>query len=143
MELKLGTAPMSDDAVLQAFEDCRLDPAKFHHDDHIRLAWLCVQRYGAYEAETKLLDGLRRFAQRAGVPQKFMCTTTIAWARLVAAAQTASPGMNNFSEWIESHPEMLDRKLLASHYSPGRLETEESRSGWVEPDLAPLNGEFR
>jgi hypothetical protein len=142
MELNLGTAPLSDDAVLQAFENCRLDPAKFHHDDHIRLAWLCVQRYGAREAETKLLDGLRRFAQRAGVPQKFMYTTTIAWARLVAAAQTTSPGPNNFSVWIESHAELLDRQLLARHYSPGRLETEEARTGWVEPDLAPLDGEL-
>lgn len=138
MELNLGTAPMSDDAVLQAFEACQLDPAKFHHDDHIRLAWLCVQRYGAREAETKLLDGLRRFALRAGVPQKFMHTTTIAWTRLVATAQEASPTAINFSEWIESHPELLGRNLLARHYSPGRLETVEARSGWVEPDLAPL-----
>jgi len=138
MELKLGTAPMSDDAVLQAFEDCRLDPAKFHHDDHIRLAWLCVQRYGELEAETKLLDGLRRFAQLAGVPQKFMHTTTIAWARLVAAAQIKNPATINFSEWIQSYPELLDHNLLARYYSSGRLETAEARSGWVEPDLAPL-----
>ena len=142
MELNLGTAPMSDDAVLEAFEACRLDPAKFHHDDHIRLAWLCVQRYGAQEAETKLLDGLRRFAQRAGVPQKFMHTTTIAWTRLVATAEEASPTATNFSEWIESRPELLDRNLLANYYSPGRLETPEARSGWVEPDLAPLDCEF-
>ena len=138
MELNLGTAPLSDHAVLLAFEACQLDSAKFHHDDHIRLAWLCVQHYGAHEAETKLLDGIRRFAQRAGVPQKFMYTTTVAWTRLVAAAKTAGPTAINFSEWIQSHPQLLDRRLLANYYSPGRLETEEARSGWVEPDLAPL-----
>ena len=138
MELNLGTAPLSDDAVLQAFEACQLDPAQFHHDDHIRLAWLCVQRYSAREAETKLLDGIRKFAQRAGVPQKFMYTTTVAWTRLVAAAQISSPTTNNFSEWIQSHSELLDHNLLARHYSAGRLETPEARSGWVEPDLAPL-----
>ena len=139
MELNLGTVPLSDVAVLEAFEACRLDPAKFHHDDHIRLAWLCVQRYGAQEAETKLLDGLRRFAERAGVPQKFMHTTTVAWTRLVATAQTGSSGTVNFSEWIQSHPELLDRNLLDRYYSPGRLETAEARSGWVIPDLAPLD----
>ena len=139
MELHLGTAPLSDDAVLLAFEARQLDPAKFHHDDHIRLAWLCVQRYGADEAETRLLNGIRRFAQSAGVPRKFMYTTTIAWTRLVAAAQTAGPTVISFSEWIQLHPELLDRKLLARYYSPGRLETPEARSGWVEPDLAPLD----
>ena len=138
MELNLGTAPLSDDAVLHAFEACQLDPAKFHHDDHIRLAWLCIRRYGASAAEAKLLEGIQKFARKAGVPQKFMHTTTIAWTRLVAAAQILNPTANNFSEWIQSNPEMLDRNLLAKYYSPGRLETEEARSGWVEPDLAPL-----
>jgi len=138
MELNLGTTSMSDDAVLHAFEACQLEPAKFHHADHTRLAWLCVRRYGASEAESKLLDGLRQFAQRAGVPQKFMFTATIAWTRLVAAAQSNSPHADNFSEWIQSCPELLDRNLLARHYSTGRLETPEARSSWVEPDLAPL-----
>jgi hypothetical protein len=138
MELYLGTAPMSDDAVLQAFEACQLDPAKFHHADHIRLAWLCVNRYGAGRAEARLLDGIRKFAQRAGVPRKFHFTITIAWARLVAAAQNNSPAPNNFSDWIQLHPELLDRNLLANYYSPDSLQTEEARSGWVEPDLAPL-----
>ena len=138
MELNLGTAPLSDDAVLHAFEACQLDPAKFHHDDHIRLAWLCIRRYGASAAEAKLLEGIQKFARKAGVPQKFMHTTTIAWTRLVAAVQILNPTANNFSEWIRSHPQLLDRKLLAKYYSPGRLETPEARSGWVEPDLAPL-----
>jgi hypothetical protein len=138
MELNLGTAPMSDDAVVRAFEQCQLDPSKFHHADHIRLAWLCVNRFGAGEAEAKLLDGIRKFAQRAGVPRKFMHTATIAWTRLVGAAQNSGSLADNFSEWIQSHPELLDRNLLAKYYSPGRLETEEARSGWIEPDLAPL-----
>ena len=100
MELNLGTAPLSDDAVLKAFEACQLDPGKFHHDDHIRLAWLCVQRYGAREAEEKLLDGLRRFAQRAGVPEKFMHTTTIAWARLVAVGTLPHGGEEDIGQHI-------------------------------------------
>jgi hypothetical protein len=139
MELNLGTAPISDDAFLQGFEACQLNPAKFHHADHIRLAWLCVQRYGASGSEVKLLDGIRKFAARAGAPRKFHYTITIAWTRLVAAAQNSSPAANNFSEWVELHPELLKRNLLAKYYSPARLQTEEARSGWVEPDLAPLD----
>jgi hypothetical protein len=138
MELKLGTASMSDDAFLRAFEACQLDPGKFRHADHIRIGWLCVNRYGVGAAETKLLEGIRKFAESAGVPRKFMHTTTIAWTRLVASACCSISDAGNFSEWIESHPQLLDRNLLAKYYSPGRLETEEARSGWVEPDLAPL-----
>ena len=139
MELNLGTAPMSDDAVLQAFEACQLDPAKFHHADHIRLAWLCVQRYGALQAEAKLLDGIRSFAQRAGVPQKFLHTTTVAWARLVAAACRESDSRDSFDEWIKVHPELLNKHLLNEHYSAGTLESSEARNGWLNPDLKPLD----
>jgi hypothetical protein len=137
MTPNLGTASPCDEAFLQAFEDCQLDPGKLRHVDHIRIAWLCVKRYGAADAEAKLLHGIRQFAERAGVPQKFMHTTTIAWTRLVAAQVNSSPA-DNFSEWIETHPELLGRNLLAKYYSPGRLETREARSGWVDPDLTPL-----
>ena len=139
MELNLGTASMSDDAFLRAFEECQLDPAKFHHADHVRLAWLYVHRHGASAAEALLLDGIRKFAQHAGAPGKFVHTTTIAWTRLVAAAQQNGPTANNFSEWIQLHPQLLDINLLARYYSPGRLQTPAARSGWIEPDLAPLD----
>jgi hypothetical protein len=139
MELNLGTAPMSDDALLRAFEACQLDPAKFHHADHIRLAWVCIRRYGPTDAETKLLAGIQKFAQQAGVPLKFLHTTTVAWARLVAAATRNSNLNDSFHEWIAAHPELLDRDLLRRYYSPGRLESPQARHGWLDPDLKPLD----
>jgi hypothetical protein len=77
-------------------------------------------------------------ALHANAPQKFLYTTTVAWTRLVAAAERNGGAADNFSEWIQLHPELLDRDLLAKYYSSGRLETQEARSGWVEPDLTPL-----
>ena len=139
MELNLGTAPMNDEAVLQAFEACQLDPAKFHHADHIRLAWLCVNRYGAGEAEARLLDGIRKFAQRAGAPQKFLHTTTIAWVRLVTSRQVRSRADEKFEDWIANSPELLNKNLLNQYYSTGKLESLEARHGWLEPDLKPLD----
>src|SRR5260370_37169419 len=121
MELNLGTAPLSDDAVFQAFEACKLDPASFHHADHIRLAWLYVRRHGPAKAETLLIDGIRKFAQRAGAPQKFHHTTTIAWTRLVAAACGKSNSGGSFSEWIKAHPELLNMTLLKEQYPPQSL----------------------
>jgi hypothetical protein len=138
MEINLGCGGLSDEEFVQAFEACRLPPDAFHHADHIRLAWLYVKRHGTSGAEVRLLAGIRKMALHAGAPQKFLFTTTVAWTRLVAAAQHSGPAANNFSEWILLHPQLLDRDLLNSHYSPGRLETPEARSGWVEPDRAPL-----
>jgi hypothetical protein len=139
MELNLGTAPMCDDAVLQAFEECQLDPGKFHHADHIRLAWLCVRRHGADRAEAQLLKGIRKMAVNAGVPQKFHYTVTIAWTRLVAAACCESDSCDSFYEWIKTHPKLLNRYLLREHYSVGKLESFQARCGWLDPDLKPLD----
>jgi hypothetical protein len=139
VELFLGCGHLNDDEFVRGFEECTLQPGTFHHADHLRLAWLYVQRYGASGAEARLLEGIRRMAQHAGAPQKFLYTATVAWARLVAAAQKDGPAERSFSEWVALHPELLNRDLLAKYYSAGRLETAKARSGWVEPDLAPLN----
>jgi len=138
VELSLGCGHLDDEEFVQGFEECTLQPGAFHHADHIRLAWLYVQRYGASGAEARLLEGIRRMAQHAGVPQKFLYTTTVAWARLVAAAEKDGVAKESFFGWIQRHPALLNRELLANYYSPGSLETAEARSGWVEPDLAPL-----
>jgi hypothetical protein len=139
MELNLGTASMSDDAFLRAFEECQLDPSKFHHADHIRLAWLYVKQYGLAEAEARLLNGIRKMAQHAGAPQKFHYTITIAWARIVAATCCESDSCDSFYEWIKIHPELLSRYLLSEHYSAGKLESLQARWGWLDPDLKPLD----
>ena len=139
MELNLGTASMSDDAFVRAFEACQLDPGKFHHADHIRLAWLYVQRNGARAAEARLLEGIPKFAQRAGAPRKFHRTITIAWTRLVTAACRESTSCDSFDDWIKVHPELLNKHLLSGHYSAGKLESLEARCGWLDPDLKPLD----
>ena len=136
MELTLGCGGLRDGEFIAAFEACRLDPARFHHRDHVRLAWLYAGLYSRAEAEEKLLSGIRRFAAKAGVPDKFQHTTTLAWARLVANSRKKSNHQQTFVEWIASHPEFLDRRLLDKYYSTGRLESEPARSTWVEPDLA-------
>jgi len=138
VEIHQGCRHLADAELVRAFEECQLPHGSFHHADHIRLAWIYVCRHGAEDAETRLLAGIRKMAQHANRPQKFLYTTTVAWTRLVAAAHRQDPKIENFADWARLHPRLLDRTLLTKHYSPGRLETEEARSGWLEPDLRPL-----
>jgi hypothetical protein len=95
--MNLGCGHLSDDEFVAAFEECALSPAEFHHADHLRLAWIYAGRCDANEAEEKLLAGIRRFAEKAGVPGKFHYTTTMAWSRLVAASRKGSPIIRDFS----------------------------------------------
>lgn len=139
MEIHEGCRHLADAELVCAFEQCQLERGSFHHADHIRLAWIYVCRHGAEDAEARLLAGIRNMAQHANAPRKFLYTTTVAWTRLVAAAIRQNPKAENFLDWALLHPRLLDRTLLSQYYSPGRLETEEARSGWVDPDLGPLD----
>ncbi len=139
MELNLGCGHLSDNEFVAAFEEGTISPAVFHHADHARRAWIYAGRYDAEGAEEKLLAGIRRFAAQAGVPEKFQYTMTVAWSRLVAASRKNSKAENTFGEWIASHPEFLDRRLLEKYYSGDKRLGEPARTTSVPPDLALLS----
>jgi hypothetical protein len=48
------------------------------------------------------------------------------------------PGLN--AEFVESHPELLDKQLLLRFYSPAVLSSPAARACWVAPDLNPIPG---
>jgi hypothetical protein len=81
MALRMGTAQLHDDEFVEAFESCRLPGDQFHHEDHLRLAWIYLRQQGMRETEARLLRGIPRFAAHHGSPGKFHHTMTIAWLR--------------------------------------------------------------
>src|SRR5687767_4871033 len=80
---------MTDQDFLTAFASRRLDPASFHHRDHLRLAWLLLGRHRREEAERRLLEGLRALAEQAGKAERFNAGLTLAWVDLIATAREA------------------------------------------------------
>jgi len=136
----VGCEDLTDEELVAAFETCTLAKKRFHHSDHIRLAWLYTGRYGPGEAERRFLAGIRRLAEHFGVPEKFHHTVTVAWMRLVSSRRPGfhRPGQVLYSEWIAANQDLLKRDLLSHFYSPQALSTSRARYGWQEPDLQRL-----
>jgi hypothetical protein len=111
---------------------------RFGHRQHIHLTWLAVRRHGTATAIALVSDGIRRTARYAGAPRKYHATVSRAWVELVG--HHAEGGGDDFDAFAGRHPELLDKRLLTRHYRSSTLATAEARSGWVEPDLAPLPG---
>ncbi len=44
------------------------------------------------------------------------------------------------AEFIEKNPQLLNTKIMLSHYSPETLFSEEARSSFVDPDIEPIPG---
>lgn len=129
---------MTDAEFLRAFEDCTLPGASFHHREHVRLAWLCVRESGEAGAETRIAEGIRRYAESLGATAKYHHTLTLFWVRVCASALRATPGLETFDEFAAAHPHLLDKALVDRHYSAARLASPAAREDFLAPDLAPL-----
>ena len=136
--IRSGTSHLGDDEFVRAFESCEIAGESFHHADHVRLAWIYIHQYGEQAATELMLTGIRLFAVHVGKEQKFHYTQTCAWVRLIAAAQRSSPDLTTFTEFVATHPHLLEANALGRFYSKVLLESPAARTGWVEPDLSHI-----
>jgi hypothetical protein len=127
---------MTDDEFASAFENCELSNTSFHHRDHIRLAWIYLQRYGESEAAARIAISIRKFAAHHGKSDKYHETVTVAWMRLVAHAVQSSPGP--FDLFAARNPALFDKSTLAAFYSGAALQSEAAKNSFILPDLKSL-----
>jgi hypothetical protein len=110
---------------------------RFGHREHVHLTWLAVRRCGVPAAVVLVSDGIQCTARYAGAPQKYHATVSRAWVELVGHHATES-GESDFTAFAAHHPALLDKRLLTRFYRPATLASRQAKTGWVEPDIAPL-----
>ena len=134
---------MNDDELLAAFEDTSLPFASWNHRAHVRVAFGYLSRFALEEAIERMRAGVRAYNAAHGVSDGPMMgyheTTTQAFMRLIDhAMQQRGPFRDSF-EFCEGNPELLDRRVLLCYYTRERILRPEAKSGFLEPDLAPLD----
>ncbi len=86
----------------------------FGHAQHLQFAWGVLEDADdADEAARVISLTIRHIATLGGNPAKYHATVTIFWVRFLG-----------------------DARLPDTYWSD--LDTEDARTGWVEPDLRPL-----
>ena len=110
---------------------------RFGHREHVHLTWLAVRRFGMPAAIGLVSEGIRRTARYAGAPQKYHATISRAWVELVSH-HVAGGHDDDFATFASRYPALLGKRLLTRHYRPATLASQQARTGWVEPDLAPF-----
>jgi hypothetical protein len=129
----------ADREFARAFERGEIAPAAFHHRDHLRLAWAYLAECDSTEAAgARIAAAIRRFAAAAGVPEKYHETLTLFWVRVLAQARTRTGVAAGIDEALRLEPRLLEKDLPRAYYSRVRLESDEARRCWREPDLEPL-----
>ena len=128
-----------DAAFRQAFEMGGVLPAQFDHRAHVRLAYVYLVEHAPEAASARMASGLQAFLQRHGLPgTKYHETLTRAWVLAVRHFMERSPGMDSADALVARHPELLDSKIMLTHYSAAVLFSAEARSTFVEPDASPI-----
>jgi hypothetical protein len=133
-----NTIELTDQEFVRKFEACQLSNDNFHHRDHIRLAFIYLQRYSELEARGCIAGAIRKFAAHHGQSGKYHETLTVAWLRLVGSAMSRVPRDASFDELTIAAPDLLDKRTIEKFYSSAALSSEDARTFWVEPDLQPL-----
>jgi hypothetical protein len=126
---------LSDEELLARFEDGSLKDGSFHHEQHVRVAWMFVRHYGMTDALGRFADALKRFAAAKGAVGLYHETITWAYLFLVAERVARTPGVN-WDAFAAANPDLLSWKpsLLERYYTSETLKSDLARRTFLMPD---------
>lgn len=112
-----------------------LDPAQFPHREHVRIAFEMLKRHDFPETALHYSRALRTMAERAGRPQAFHQTITIAFLSLIAERMETA-GAADFAAFAQANPDLLEKSVLTRWYAAERLASAAARRTFLLPDAA-------
>jgi hypothetical protein len=127
---------MNDTEWMEAFESCTLPSDSFHHRDHVKMAFLYLQKYTPHEALGYFSSALARFATAHGKPNLYNETITWAFLLLIRERLARNSSQQTWSEFSATNTDLLrrDDKILEKYYRPETLTSELAKSVFLFPD---------
>ena len=126
---------MSAEAItLQRFVRGEIRAADFPHREHVRMAFEMLRQHDFAESVLHYSRTLRAMASRAGKPQAFNQTITVAFLAVIAQRMAAAPPGADFAHFAADNPDLFDRALLARWYRPEQLASPLASRAFVLPD---------
>jgi hypothetical protein len=129
---------MTDAEFLRAFLKGWPPEERFGHREHLRLAFLVIDRHGPELAAEIVGDGLKRMAAAQNQSVLYNETMTRFWVRLIAHVRDANGPFESIDQAIDAVPMLLEKELPFRHWSRALMFSSEARAQWVEPDLLPM-----
>lgn len=121
------------------FESGKVLPADFNHRAHLRLAYVYLAENDTETACRMMRESLQRFLQQNHIDvSKYHETLTRAWIMAVRHFMEKTPSAESADAFIDQNPQMLDAKIMMTHYSAELIFSEQARAKFVEPNLEPV-----
>jgi len=131
---------MTDQELMDRFENGTLPNECFHHREHVRVAFLYLTKYPVLEALQLFSKSLRRFAEAHGKPELYHETITWAYVFLIWERMARAGTNQSWDEFALNNPDLLTWKggILTRYYCAGTLTSDLARAVFVLPDLRNL-----
>ena len=132
---------MNHQEFIDAFERCGIPNDRFHHRDHVRLAWIYLRDLPLLEALGRFTTSLKRFAAANGHPELYH--ETITWAYLLLIHERMHrASSDDFETFASENADLLTWKpsILDRYYDRDILDSELARRTFVMPSRDAASG---
>lgn len=129
-----------EDLVFQReFEAGIFKPENFNHRAHLRLAYVHLARHGVPAALPRFRNTLLTYLSHHGVStHNYHATLTQAWLQAVWHFMVKGGATASAAEFLDRSPDLLDAKVMLTHYSREVLFSQLARESYIEPDIEPI-----
>jgi len=118
---------------LERFMRGEMELGAFAHREHLRMGFEMLHRYDFAETLFRYSKALRAMAARAGKPQAFHQTVTVAFLALIAE-RIGADGHTDFDSFARANPDLLERAALERWYPRQRLASDAAKRTFVLPE---------
>lgn len=117
-------------------ERCLLGKEEFHHRDHLAVAVVYLYSADIEIAINRMRASLKRFAAHHGVSGLYHETLTRFWLRQVEKRLDRGLCLRDSVRSIQA--QLSDKNLAFEYYSRERINSQEAKEKWIEPNLKEL-----
>jgi hypothetical protein len=131
-----------DEKFLEQFETTSLPLEEWHHKQHIKVAYLYLQRFPFETARARMREGVKTFNAAKKIPEAidrgYHETMTQAWMHLVYFTLCEYGPAEHAEAFYEQSPQLQQKKILRFFYTKERFTSPEAKAGFLEPDIIPF-----
>jgi len=133
---KKSVLPVCDRQFIEDFETLVLPADKFHHEDHVRLAFLYLRQLPTLEAVKRFATSLQRFAAHHGKTRLYHETITWAFLFLIRERMQRNRTLRTWRIFAEANPDLVHsgKDLLKKYYREETLSSDLARTTFLFPD---------
>jgi hypothetical protein len=130
---------VSDEELIAKFEDGSLPLAEFHHEQHLRVAFLYLCKYPLLEVLARFPANLKRYAATHGKNGLYHETITWAYLFIVNERVARAGGAQTWEQFRSANVDLFDRErpVLRRYYRDETLASACARERFVMPDHCP------